>query len=102
MHNLAISLLGPPQIMRDGVQISFDTRKAVALLAYLACTHRGHSHEALAALLWPEYADARNALRRTLSAIQRVLGAGWLDVGRNQVAIVVLERLGRLGDLPRD
>ena len=88
MPQLAIALLGPPQIERDGVRVGFDTRKATALLAYLACTGRAHSRDALAALLWPEYADARNALRRTLSTIQRALGAGWIDVGRDQVAAI--------------
>lgn len=87
MPDLAIFLLGAPQIMRDGARVGFDTRKAVALLAYLALTRREHSREALATLLWPEYADARNALRRTLSTLQRALGEGWLVIGRNQVAV---------------
>jgi DNA-binding SARP family transcriptional activator len=87
MHRLAITLLGPPQVRRDGELLSFDTRKAVALLAFLAGTARPHSREALAALFWPEYADARNALRRTLSALQSALGPGWLDTGRETVAL---------------
>jgi DNA-binding SARP family transcriptional activator len=85
MARLALSLLGTPQISLDGTLVRFDTRKAVALLAYLACTRHVHSRESLASLLWPEYADARNALRRTLSAIQHSLGAGWLAVERHQV-----------------
>jgi len=87
MVRLALALLGSPQVTLDGVPVRFDTRKAVALLAYLACTRRRHSREALAALLWPDYAEARNALRRTLSTLQRSLGEGWLDVGRDQIAI---------------
>ena len=49
-----------------------DTRKAVALLAYLAVTGRPARREALADLLWPEYepTNARAALRRTLSVLQ--------------------------------
>lgn len=88
MQNLTISVLGPPQIALDGAPVGFDTRKAIALLAYLVCTRRAHSRDALAALLWPEYADARNGLRRTLSTIQHVLGSGWLVVEREQVAVV--------------
>ena len=88
MQSLAIVLLGSPQIALDGAPVSFDTRKAVALLAYLACTKRGLSRERLAALLWPEYADARNALRRTLSTLQHAIGPGWLAVDRDQVAVV--------------
>lgn len=87
MHGLVVALLGSPKITVDGAAVRFDTRKAVALLAYLACTRHAHTREALAALLWPEYADARNALRRTLSAILHTLGPGWLDVGRDQIAI---------------
>ncbi|MBC8076881.1 MAG: hypothetical protein H7Y32_12455, partial [Chloroflexales bacterium] len=93
MHDLAIFLLGPPQVIRDAAHVSFDTRKAVALLAYLICTRRSHSREALAALLWPEYADARNALRRTLSTLQHALGTGWLEAGRDQVAIAMRPEL---------
>jgi DNA-binding SARP family transcriptional activator len=87
MARFTLALLGSPQIGLDEVPIRFDTRKAVALLAYLACTRQAHSREALAALLWPEYADARNALRRTLSAIQHSLGTGWLALDRDQVAL---------------
>lgn len=87
MRGLALRLLGAPRITIDGQAVHFDTRKAVALLAYLACTGRPHSREALAALLWPEYAGARNALRRTLSSLQQVLGPGWLESGREQVAL---------------
>jgi hypothetical protein len=34
--HLALYLLGPPRIERNGVPIQVDTRKAIALLAYLA------------------------------------------------------------------
>lgn len=89
MPQLAISLMGSPSITHNGAQLSFDTRKAVALLTYLACTQRAHSRDALAALLWPEYAAARNSLRRTLSTLQSTLGTGWLEIGRDQVALTV-------------
>ncbi len=36
MSRLALSLLGPPRIERDGMFIDVDTRKAIALIAYLA------------------------------------------------------------------
>ena len=52
----------------------FDTRKAVALLAYLAVTGRPQQRDVLAALLWPELdqTKARGALRRTLSVASKV------------------------------
>lgn len=71
---LVIRLLGAPEILKDGQRMAFDTRKAVALLAYLAETARRHTREDLAALLWPESdrSRARSALRRTLSSASRV------------------------------
>ena len=71
----------------DGVPLTFDTRKAVALLAYLAVTGRPHRRETLAALLWPESDQVRSraALRRTLSVAGAVGPALLLD--RGEVAL---------------
>src|SRR5260370_1067772 len=48
MTELRLALLGPPVVLRDGLPVTFDTRKAVALLALLAMTGREHSREQLA------------------------------------------------------
>jgi DNA-binding SARP family transcriptional activator len=40
---LSLALLGPPVVRRDGTPVTFDTRKATALLALLAVTGREHS-----------------------------------------------------------
>ena len=55
MARLVIRLLGPFEVTLDGEPVTgFETRKARALLAYLAvegdCSHR---REALAEMLWP-------------------------------------------------
>lgn len=77
---LRVSLLGAPSIQAGRTRIATDTRKATALLAYLALTsgpqHRAH----LAALLWPEAGEerARGALRRTLSVLRSALGDRWI------------------------
>jgi len=42
MAQLTIRLLGAPTIARDAAPITMDTRKATALLAYLAVTGRSH------------------------------------------------------------
>jgi len=75
MSRLALFLLGPPRIERDGVLVDVDTRKAIALLAYLAITRQQQSRDTLATLLWPEYdqTHARATLRRTLSVLNKAL-----------------------------
>ncbi len=89
MPDTKLFLLGPPRIERDGAPFKVDTRKAVALLAYLAITQERHTRDALAGLLWPEYGQsrARAALRRTLSALSEAREEGWLVVDRESVGL---------------
>src|SRR5437762_6611816 len=89
MSRLALFLLGPPRIERDGVLVNVDTRKAIALFAYLAITQQHHSRDTLATLLWPEYDQphARATLRRTLSALNKALAGSWLEIGREAVGL---------------
>ncbi|HEY0757060.1 MAG TPA: AAA family ATPase [Ktedonobacteraceae bacterium] len=89
MARLALSLFGPPRIECDGMQVNTDTRKAVALLAYLAMTQQPHSRDTLAALLWPEYDQphARATLRRTLSALHKALPGTWLRIDRETIGL---------------
>jgi len=87
MAELRIALLGPPRVERDGAPIEVDTRKAIALLAYLAIHPERHGRDAVAGLLWPEYdtEHARGALRRTLSTLNKAVGPGWLAADRTTV-----------------
>jgi DNA-binding SARP family transcriptional activator len=82
-----VLLLGAPRIEHGGEPIEVDTRKAIALVAYLAVTRRRHARDALAGLLWPEYNQtrARAALRRTLSSLGKARAEGWLKVDRESV-----------------
>lgn len=64
MARLAIFLLGPPRLERDGVPLQFDTRKILALSAYVAMAGlEGEggpvSREGLMAVLWPELEPRR-------------------------------------------
>jgi len=88
MTELRLALLGPPVVLRDGLPVTFDTRKAIALLALLAVTGREHSREQLADLLWPEAdsAKGRASLRRTLSVTAAAMGAG-LTISRAAVTL---------------
>jgi DNA-binding SARP family transcriptional activator len=89
VSRLALYLLGPPRIERDGVPIEVDTRKAIALLAYVAVTGQSHRRASLTNLLWPEYDRSRGraALRRTLYALRRALAGAWLDVDRDEIGL---------------
>src|SRR5579863_7700209 len=89
MSRLELLLLGPPRIEREGQPITVDTRKAIALIAYLAVTHQEQSRDRLAALLWPEYdqTHARAALRRTLSTLNKALAGDWLDLDRETIGL---------------
>jgi DNA-binding SARP family transcriptional activator/tetratricopeptide (TPR) repeat protein len=86
---LALYLLGPPRIERDGVPVKLDRRKAIALVAYLAVTGQSHRRDSLVNLLWPEYDSSRGraALRRTLYALRTALGSGGLAVDRDQIGL---------------
>ena len=87
MEHLKVYLLGAPRIERNGESVKVDTRKAVALLAYLAVTAESHTRDTLSALFWPDsdLSRARGALRRTLSALNRALAGEGLRADRSSV-----------------
>lgn len=86
---IEVRLLGPPRVEVDGAPVSFDTRKAVALLAYLALSDLPRPRDLLADLLWGDgdIQHARGSLRRTLSSIRSSLDADCLDADRSTVAL---------------
>ena len=108
MAELHLALLGAPAVTRNGAPLSFDTRKATAVLALLALHDHELSRERLAALLWPEAdtARARASLRRTLSVTAAAAGPGLrvtraavaLDPGRVQVDVADFEALAAAPD----
>jgi DNA-binding SARP family transcriptional activator/tetratricopeptide (TPR) repeat protein len=85
---ISLALLGPPIVERDTTLVTFDTKKAIAVLALLAISGREQSRERLAAQLWPDSdgAHARGSLRRTLSVTAAAVGEG-LSITRNAVAL---------------
>ena len=87
--SLRIALLGPPLIEVDGRPLDVDTRKATALLAYLAFTGRLARRDSLTGLLWPETSPdrARATLRRTLSTLKSALDTRFVEIGRDTVSL---------------
>ena len=89
VRSLSIALLGAPRTEVDGQPLVVDTRKATAVLAFLAVTGHTHTRAVIATLLWPE-ADperSRSALRRTLSTLRSALGAERLISDRLTVGL---------------
>jgi DNA-binding SARP family transcriptional activator len=86
---LRIALLGAPRVERGGLPVTFETRKAMALLTYLAVAERPRPRAALCALLWPsQEADrARGALRRTLSTLRKDIGDEWIETAGDSIAL---------------
>lgn len=89
MARLALSFLGPPRVETDGSAVHLDTRKAVALLAYLAVTGEAASRDFAITLLWRTYGRTQGqaALRRTLTALRRELPDGCLSTGRDTIEL---------------
>jgi predicted ATPase/DNA-binding SARP family transcriptional activator len=92
MARFELFLLGTPRLECDGVPLQFDTRKILALVAYVAVSGleaegRRLSRASLIALLWPdlEPSRARAAFRRNLSLLRRALQGEWLVVDRETV-----------------
>src|SRR5688572_18153404 len=90
MGLLRLAFLGTPEVDHSDRVITFPTRKALALLAYLAVEGGRHTREAIAALFWPESDEeqARGSLRYTLTALRGALGEA------NDVPHVVADRGG--------
>ncbi|MDG4892393.1 BTAD domain-containing putative transcriptional regulator [Mesorhizobium sp. WSM4976] len=78
MAKIRISTFGGLQVFsREGRQITITSRKAQALLVYLAMTEgRRQSRDKLAALLWEDRGEvqARASLRQELLVLRKVLG----------------------------
>ncbi|TMD87496.1 MAG: hypothetical protein E6I79_11550, partial [Chloroflexi bacterium] len=78
MSRLTLMLLREPEVRYDGQLLTFPTRKALALLIYLAMEGGMHSREKLTALFWPEsdMAHGRAVLRSTLGYLRSALREG--------------------------
>src|SRR2546421_5729597 len=75
MSQLHLSLLGTPVVKHGERTLTFSTRKALALLVYLAVEGGTHPRKTLSEAFWPELdaEHARAALRATLLELRKVL-----------------------------
>src|SRR5262245_66182635 len=85
---ISLSVLGGFQARRGSRPLTEPSRKAPALLSYLALPPgRHHSREQLAALLWGGLGDtqARDSLRHALAVLRQALGPSLLTDGQSVV-----------------
>src|SRR5438874_4310796 len=75
MGRLMLRLLGTPEVSHAEKRLTLQTRKVLALLAYLAVEQGVHSRDKIAALLWPESDEERGkaSLRRALAYLRESL-----------------------------
>jgi Adenylate and Guanylate cyclase catalytic domain len=89
VDEIEVRLFGPPEIHRAGAVVAVDTRKAIAVLAYLAAEGGPVSRDTLAGLLWADspQSRARAALRRTLSTLRSALIEDVLHTDGNTLSL---------------
>jgi DNA-binding SARP family transcriptional activator len=89
MLDLRLFFFGSPHIVCSGQPLRVDTRKATALMAYLAVTGRPCRRETLIALLWPESDNVHGhgVLRRTLSVLNKALDGKGLAISRESIGL---------------
>ncbi len=105
MANFELNLLGGFELLAvDGAPISLPSKKARALLAYLACHPDQEVPRAkAAALLWGDRGDeqARGSLRQTLTVLRKALHHPEGDVLHITTAGIALDEILCVTDLSR-
>ncbi len=95
MAGLEIYLFGTPRIYLNQQPLDVDTRKAIALMAYLAVANAPVNRAQIIELLWADYDEtrSRSSLRRTLSVLRKALDRSWLMVEDETLALRQSEEL---------
>jgi DNA-binding SARP family transcriptional activator len=101
---LALLLLGSPRLEAGGRVVDLETRKALALLAYLAVAREPVSRDTLVTLLWPEadHRHGRAVLRRTLFAVKRTPAGSRVQATRETVRLVSQHMSVDVADFERE
>ncbi len=89
MSELKLTLLGSPQAMLGEKSMVVESRKALALLFYLAVTQQRHSRDRLATLFWPEQdqARARASLRQVVWLLRNAGLEPWLVIDQDALEL---------------
>jgi predicted ATPase/DNA-binding SARP family transcriptional activator/tetratricopeptide (TPR) repeat protein len=74
----------------DGKPVETDRHKAIGLLAYLAVEEKSQNRQSVAAMFWPDYprTSAYSYLRRTVWELNQMLGKGWVESDRENIALI--------------
>ena len=88
MTTLHLHLLGNPQILLDSQPITIKSRKARAILFYVAMADAPVARAKLVGLLWPDSAEktARSNLRTQLATLRKTLG-DHIEINRQTVTL---------------
>jgi DNA-binding SARP family transcriptional activator len=92
-HRLALRVLGPLAVERDGASLppnALPPRRGRELLLALALHPDGRTREQLGVLLWPDASDTqvRNNLHITLHHLRKTLGGhGWVTYADGRYAL---------------
>ena len=102
-ERLSFRLLGPTEASLRGHFLRFGTKKAFALLCYLAA-EGGHPRRELAELLWPgsDERHARISLRSALANLRKTLGKVSAHDGEEEAARLLLIEGDLLGVEPTE
>ncbi|MGE5222502.1 MAG: AfsR/SARP family transcriptional regulator, partial [Omnitrophica WOR_2 bacterium] len=89
MSSLLISLLGHPEIVLEGKTVRLETRKSLAILAYLSLQEREIPREVLAAMFWAEFDQQHSQanLRRNIGSLNEKLNFAWIASDREVIAL---------------
>jgi DNA-binding SARP family transcriptional activator len=91
MGRLNLAVLGTPEVRHPEQLLRFPSRKALALLIYLAVEGGVQTREKLTTLFWPESDETRSkgALRRTLVYLRNTLQE---EVAPSPLSHLIIER----------
>lgn len=89
MAQLKLALLGAPLITVGEMPVKTESRRALAVLIYLAVAPGPQSRDTLATLFWPDQdqSRARSSLRHVLWLLKKAGVADWLTLERETVGL---------------